>query len=999
MTSVPTPSLPLPSPALGRRREGAPPVSLATVKALLQGLNREQRQAVTHRTGPLVVIAGPGTGKTEVVTRRVAWLIAAKLARPREILALTFTDNAAQEMQARVDALVPYGQADTAIHTFHAFGDRLLREHAFELGLPGDVRLINRAEAITLLREHLFELGLDRYRPLGDPTRFLGALVDLFGRAKDEAISARVFQEHANDLLERIASATDRVDPVLADVAGARSELARAYAAYCDLLARRGLIDHADQVALPLDMLRQRPAVRRRVHDRYSFLLVDELQDTNRAQLELVLELTGPARNVMVVGDPDQGIYTFRGALAGNLARFEAAQPGLRRIVLRRNYRSRAPIIEASARLVAHTQAPGAGAARQVAHRRSRRPAPVRCHGYETPEAEVDAIAAEIAQRIAKGARPSDFAVLARSNSETDAIRRALLARGVPAHDGSRAQIDALPAVRALLALLRVVADPSNSLELYALAASEPYLLGGAELNALLQAGRRRHRTLWQVVGDIADGRAGDLLEPEPAARVTLLVEHVRAALGMSADHASGAILYDYLRRSGMLARLARLDQDGPDVIGLRGVARFFQLVRDRATLLAHDRVPFLVPHLERVGSELADADDTASDGDHVPVLTVHRAKGLEFKIVFLSGLVDGRFPVRGRAPLLTLPPELASGAADDDGLAEERRLFYVAMTRARDELWLTYHRAGPGGRGRRRPSPFLGEALDMPPPVPVAVARATSADGDETERIRQTLQPPVPPLAAGAAGAAASLSLSFSQVDDYLSCPERYRLRYVVGLPTPAHHALAYGSALHQAVAAFHVRQGRGATMSEAELLAEFARHWTAEGFLSREHEEARYVAGQETLRRFRQQQLASGSVPIAIERPFRFRLGRDQIVGRVDRLDGTAQGVVITDYKSSDVRDQKRADNRARESLQLQVYALAHQAETGALPARVQLHFLDSGVVGRATPERGQLERAQQTLSHVADGIRAGRFDPKPNPVACGYCPFARICPVSAA
>ena len=169
---------------------GAPaPVSLRVVADLLRGLNREQRAAVTHREGPLLVVAGPGTGKTEVITRRVAWLIATKRARPRETLALTFTENVAQEMQARVDQLVPYGQADARIHTFHAFGDAVLREYAFELGLPGDVQLVNRAEVIVLLRENLFDLGLNKYRPLGDPTRFLGALVDLFQRAKDEDVS------------------------------------------------------------------------------------------------------------------------------------------------------------------------------------------------------------------------------------------------------------------------------------------------------------------------------------------------------------------------------------------------------------------------------------------------------------------------------------------------------------------------------------------------------------------------------------------------------------------------------------------------------------------------------------------------------------------------------------------------------------------------------------------------------------------------------------------
>ena len=213
------PLLPSAEPASAHSAPVAP-VSIEALRALVRGLNREQRQAVPHGRGPLLVLAGPGTGKTEVVTRRVARLIAAKLALPREILALTFTDNAAREMQARVDVLVPYGQADAAIHTFHAFGDRLLRDNAFELGLAGDVRLINRAEAIVVLREHVFELGLDRYLPLGDPTRFLGALVDLFGRAKDEGISPELLQANAQALA--LVGSGD-ADAVSADLAASRA--------------------------------------------------------------------------------------------------------------------------------------------------------------------------------------------------------------------------------------------------------------------------------------------------------------------------------------------------------------------------------------------------------------------------------------------------------------------------------------------------------------------------------------------------------------------------------------------------------------------------------------------------------------------------------------------------------------------------------------------------------------------------------------------------------
>jgi DNA helicase II / ATP-dependent DNA helicase PcrA len=276
-------------------------------------------------------------------------------------------------MQARVDVLVPYGQADTQIQTFHAFGDGLLREYAFELGLPGDVRLIKRSEAIVLLRENLFALGLESYLPLGDPTRFLGALVDLFHRARDEDVSAPQLREW----VERNASQTD-ADATLWD---RRSELARAYECYTTLLHSRGLIDHGDQIALPLRLLRENSSVREELHNRHSYLLVDEFQDMNPAQVALVDLLTGPARNVMVVGDPDQAIYTFRGAGWDNVGEFERRNSGLKRIALRRNYRSRQPIVDASRRLLENSASRANDRPCQIAHRRggSARPVSVWC--------------------------------------------------------------------------------------------------------------------------------------------------------------------------------------------------------------------------------------------------------------------------------------------------------------------------------------------------------------------------------------------------------------------------------------------------------------------------------------------------------------------------------------------------------------------------------------------------------------------------------------------
>src|SRR5438876_6795381 len=320
---------------------------------LLADLTSRQRKAVTHGDGPLLIVAGAGTGKTTVLTRRIAWLIAEKRARPAEILALTFTERAAAEMQERVDRLVPYGYTDSVISTFHAFGDRLLRDHALEAGLSDRATVLSRAEQVIFLREHLFDLPLDRYRPLGDPTRFLQALVTLISRARDEDVTPAAYRRASDALL---AEASERpADTALAEAAAQQAELAALYEAYERLMRQSDRLDFGDQVSLALRTLRDHPAILDAERTRYRYILVDEFQDTNHAQFELVKLLAGgPHANVTVVGDDDQSIYRFRGAALSNILGFRAAYPRAAGVVLTDNFRSRQQILDAAHRLIEH---------------------------------------------------------------------------------------------------------------------------------------------------------------------------------------------------------------------------------------------------------------------------------------------------------------------------------------------------------------------------------------------------------------------------------------------------------------------------------------------------------------------------------------------------------------------------------------------------------------------------------------------------------------------
>jgi DNA helicase-2/ATP-dependent DNA helicase PcrA len=834
----------------------------------------------------------------------------------------------------------------------------------------------------------------------------VGALVDLFGRAKEEGVAPEELSAYATELeagaravLGRVQDETMReVIEGLLDEAAANAELGRAYAAYQRLLTERALVDHGDQVAEAVRLLEERPAVRSALRRRFRYVVVDEAQDANPQQLRLVRHLVGASGNVTFVGDDDQAIYSFRGAVGQGLAGLEQDYDTVKDVVLRRNYRSRKPILEAARRLIRHNDPDRLEVQRGLdktltAVRRSKRPALVTHRLYRTPVEEADAVARDIEARLERGLAPESAAVLVRTNADAAPVLASLDVLGIRRRFSGASGLLAHREVRDVLSLLRAIAAPGSSEDLYAVLTAPAYGLGGEDLTLICEHADRRRRSLWAVVTELVEQPG--LLRISPASRRGLarLVEQLRESIEQAHERPAPLVLYDHLGRSGWLKRLvsdAERGDDGP----LRRVARLFELVQEQADLVQDPRIASVAPTLKA----LVDAghDPVAPDADDlagaVSVLTAHQAKGLEFPLVYVVGAADGRFPVRARPDVLSLPPALTghAGAADPDRhRAEERRLFFVAMTRARDELILSHSAAGRQGGRARRPSPFLAEALGH---------EVESAPGEAALKVLQVPAEPQPP--AGESGTVAgdeALTLSFSQIDDYLSCPLKYRLRHQVRVPTSPHHALVFGNALHQAVAVANTRRLRAQPVQLDGLTAALEAHWQSEGFLSQEHERARFEAGVAALARFAEQSASGEDRIIAVEQSFSVRIGRDRVRGRYDAVRETDSGVVVTDYKSGDMRDPTRARQRARSSLQLQLYALAWETEHGRLPDAVELHFLEGDVAGQVKPTERQLDSARKKVEKAAVGIRAGEFEATPGYPACDWCPYRRICPAA--
>ena len=961
--------------------------------ALLESLNPAQRRAVVHGKGPLLIVAGAGTGKTKVITHRIAHLIASKKARPDEILAVTFTEKAAHEMETRVDVLVPYTSSFAEISTFNSLGERILRGYALDLGYPPDFRLLDEVEQAVFFRENLFRLPLDYYRPLGQPIRHIQELLDAIRRLKQEDIRPDEYLRWAKDLTESASGESDK------ETARKHSEVARVYAAYQALLKREGLIDFEDQVTLAVELFRTRPSVLEEFRARTRYVLVDEFQDTNYVQFELLKMLAAEHRNLTVVGDDDQSIFRFRGASLSNILDFQEVYPEAKRIVLTRNYRSTQPILDASYQLIRHNdpqrlefkyridkklRSVSRGSAKSIF-----------MLPFDTLPHEADAVAGLALEKHEGGADWSDLAVLVRRNADADPFLRAFNVKQVPYRFSGSRGLYQQEEIRVLTAFIRSLTDFDNSRDLFYLALSDVYRANPYDMTRLAGYAEKKNLSLHRVFKAVAEGQSPVEISGAAGETVKRVFDDLLFFTDLAAAKNAGSVVYAFLERTGYLKSLVEplsLESEAR----IKNLRLFFDKIKGFSDLVENDSIRSFARYLDLL-LEVGDNPATSEadlDEDAVNVLTVHKAKGLEFGTVFLVGLVEDRFPGREQRERIPVPDGLLKESLPGKGnyVQEERRLFYVAMTRARKELYLTWAR----DFGLKRPkkvSPFLLEALDVPK-MPEDVLKASVL-----EEIRRYAQTEKRPKAPAPVRSPAVLHLSHARVEDYLACPLKYRFRHLMRVPVLPHHTLVFGRVLHATIHSYLKQKMRGKPVTEQDVIGEYGRNWVNEGFLSREHEELRKAAGERALRLFCRREESAGGLPAFLERPFRWQEGGLRFSGRFDRVDFEGPGAVVIDFKSADVPTQKEADRRTADSLQMDVYALSFLKTEGLLPVETRLHFLESDIVGRAVKGEKELRRAGEKIREAAEGIRAGDFTARPDWHTCNYCEFKTICPSSFA
>ena len=962
---------------------------------VLEGLNKEQVQAVTHNFGPLLIIAGAGTGKTRVITQRIAWLINQGLAKTDEILALTFTDKAAKEMQERVDILMPYGYTDIWISTFHAFGDRVLRENALVAGLNPDFKVLAQAEAAVFFRERLFEFTLNYYRPLSEPTRFIEALISFFSRAKDEDISEIEYFKYAQDFL--IQAKINPDDLATEELAVQQMEVAGAYVLYQELLAKQGLIDFGNQFYLSLRLLREHPLILQNYQKQFKYILVDEFQDTNFAQFQIIKLLSGITRNITVVADDDQCIYRWRGAAYSNVLNFISEYPLAKKITLIQNYRSTQPILDSSYQLIQYNNPERfevkAKINKQLIGLTKEGLQPTHLH-FDTHSTEADNVSKIIEDKVSLGKfKYRDFAILVRSNSDAQGFIQSLNMQNIPWQFSGNQGLYGREEVRLCINFLRVIANPSDSLSLYYLVSSEIYKVNLADLALCNHFARRRNLTLYAVFSDLEKIRELNQVQDETKEKIKQLLLDIEKFLQIALSETTGRLLYSFLTDTGYLKFLTHnpsLEKETK----IQNIAKFFNQVRDFQLVAKEDRVISFIKHLNLL-IESGDDPPTVEadlDQDAVNILTIHKAKGLEFKVVFLVSLVQGKFPLPKRSQQISLPDCLIKEIlpSGDFHTQEERRLFYVGMTRAKVELYFTSAQ-DYGGKRMRKVSQFVLEALGKQREVDTEKKKTSSLES--IQRFAPAKELPKSALQEIPEGKL--ISLSYYQIDDYLTCPLKYKYVNILRVPIMEHHTVIYGRAMHEAVSQYLLCKLEGKKIEMHDLLNCFETNFDPQGFLDVSHQEERSRIGREALIRFYKDEERRNLTPKSIEEKFSFVIGNNKIAGRFDRIDMEHDGAVIMDFKTSAIKTQENADKRVKESKQLALYALAYQYRSGVLPVAVALYFLESGIIGRYELSEDDLEDVKKDILKVSAGIRQQSYPAKPEYKACTYCAYNQICP----
>ncbi len=975
-------------------------------------LNPEQRQAIEHGEGPMLIVAGPGSGKTRVITERIVHLLNhVPGLQPEQILAVTFTEKAAGEMKWRVQKALPDLESSPHVSTFHAFCYEILRARHFER------RLLDKVDVWIFLRQRMEQLGLDFYQKLAEPGAFLHDLNDFFSRCQDELIEPEDFEAYVSQAERDFEKRAPRLDPASAALEGEeilkKKELARVFRNSRKLIEDAGRSNMGSLISETVRLFDHEPDVRERTQAKYRYVLVDEFQDSNFAQVELLHRLVAPPFNITAVGDDDQAIYRFRGAAHGAFEMFQKAFPGGKIVNLFRNYRSTQRVLRSAGVVIARNTHSG-----KKHSLKTEREEGSKVFLLDSPDYPSEAawIAGEIERQAKLGTRLADIAILYRAHNHRDLLVDELRLRQIPFNIRGLSVLSTV-ILRDVVAYLNLVHSPHHNISLTRVLLTERWRFPeNLALEVRRQAARDRcslfaaieARDKAEPAGEVSRTGWGDLRR---------LVGNLRAA----SYELPVSMLFERVVESAA----PPLGFSPADQVYLEAFGKFLKEWENKSETRRLAEFMTYFQYFQDAGGKI-EAPPPRDPASAVQMMTVHAAKGLEFPVVFILSVAARRFPHSEQKAVIEFPDELRKGPAPppDIHLQEERRLFFVGMTRAKDRLTIS-----SVCKSGKKPSVLIDDLLSNPTVTARDIERiqAPEATTEQTEATspakrpaskppaRQEAQPSlfgegstVPraiyPRLAELVGPLPANSqdgkqrLSATAIETFQTCPLKFKLGHILKVPAGPQPTLTFGNIMHQSVRHyFELRKKGGVTYSQMEEF--YLKAWRASGFEDAYQEQTYRKAGLEQLREFVLRHEASDAPVDAVraEEHFSLDLGDLILEGRIDQINPLAatgqakdSAVELVDYKTGRPKTQKDADK----SLQLSIYALAARDQLKLRPDRLTFYNLTSNEPVSTTRTAGDLKEAVEEIREVAGEIRGSAFAPTPG-FACKWCDYVPICP----
>ncbi len=948
-------------------------------------LNENQLKAVEHSNGPLLVVAGAGTGKTRVITERIKYLIEENNIKPQEILALTFTEKAAGEMLDRVGDIMPLGYEEPWIYTFHSFADRILKTEGLEIGLDTSYKILSEPDQWLLFRHNLFQFDLHYYRPLGNPTKFISAILKLISRLHDENIGPEEFMHFAQTY-----HGIDESEVVNQTEKEKWLELARVYQQYQDLKLEKSKMDFGDLITWTIKLFKERPNILEKYQSKFKHVLVDEFQDTNFSQYELIKILCPndglTDRSLIVVGDDSQAIYKFRGAAVSNILDFREDYKDAEMVTLTENYRSVQPILDASYKLIQNnnpdTLEVKLGISKKLISKSDLQPIKPLALQTSTIEDEVELVVHKIFEILGKEPlyKYKDVAVLARANNHLEPFVLAFRKFGIPYQLlGNRGLYDR-EEIRDIMALLKVLINPLDTISLYRVLNIDVLNIPQEEITKMLASARYRKLDLWTVLKENKQENVQQLYK-----KITDFQDQITKSTPVE-------IVYNLVSSINYISQFVN-NESVEAQLSIKNMDLFLNRVKAFEIDYRSDNkmTPTLVDFIEYIelmieaGENPAQAE--AEDIDTVKLLTVHSSKGLEFPIVFMVSLTGDRFPTRERRDAIEIPDELIQETlpTGNEHTQEERRLFYVGMTRAQKYLFMTVSK-NYGGKRDKNPSGFIPETglkLEEVDLEQIRKERPQKSLFDQDSGFREAKAQKIDNFTPS--------FLSYTQISTYLECPLKYKYSYVLNIPTPPNAALSFGSTIHDTLRDFHTKLMFDKVCTLEDLMKMYERNWQPLGFINEGHRKAFFDSGVKLLTNYYEKNINSKCKPLEIEKGFNIKIDGLRFYGRIDRIDPLEDGTVeIIDYKTGNPKSQKEVDNDD----QVSFYAIGAEEALNLKPKKLSLYYVESGekVTTTRTPE--ELKAKKEQVKEVIAKIKSGAFESKPG-MHCKRCDYREICP----